>query len=172
MQSLWSSWLNPASTHNRGLIELTQESSWIDLMIAYLKTSEQPEDKIEARILWLKAARYVLYNESSTGEAIPCHSKSVTPSKAKHIMRKIHKGICGNHAGGQSLAFNALGQGYYWPTMKTNCMEYACKCHKCQQFAPISKAHMEELTSMTSPWQFVVWEINLIGRLPKGRGSV
>ena len=25
---------------------------------------------------------------------------------------------------------------------------------------------------MTSPWPFVVWEINLIGQLPKGRGSV
>ena len=25
---------------------------------------------------------------------------------------------------------------------------------------------------MTSPWLFAIWGINLIGRLPKGRGSV
>ena len=87
-------------------------------------------------------------------------------------MREIHEGTCGNHAEGQSLVFKALRQCYYWPTMKTDYMEYAHKCDKCQRFAPISKAHLEELMSMNSPWPFSVWGIDLIGRLPKGTGSV
>ena len=58
--------------------------------------------------------------------------KCATPSEAKYIMREIHEGTCGNHVGGQSLAFEALRQGYYWPTIKANCMEYAHKCDKCQ----------------------------------------
>ena len=37
---------------------------------------------------------------------------------------------------------------------------------------PISKAQSEELTSMTSPWPFAVWGIDLIGWLPKRKGSV
>ena len=68
--------------------------------------------------------------------------------------------------------FKALRQGCYWLTMKAECMEYAQKCDKCQQFSPIWKAYLEELISVTSPWLFVVWGIDLIGRLPKGRGSV
>ena len=76
----------------------------------------------------------------------------------------------GTTLGGKSLVFKAR-QGYYQRTMKENCMEYAHKCYKCQRFAPISKAHPEELTSMTSPWLFVVYGIDLIGRPPKGRGS-
>ena len=32
-------------------------------IFAYLKTSEQPKDKIEAQILRLKAACYVLYDD-------------------------------------------------------------------------------------------------------------
>ena len=51
-------------------------------------------------------------------------------------------------------------------------MEYALKCDKYQQFSPMSKAHLEELISMTSLWSFAVWGIDLIGWLPKGRGSV
>ena len=51
-------------------------------------------------------------------------------------------------------------------------MEFAKKCDKCQQFSPISKVHPEKLTTMTSPWPFTVWGIDLIGQLPKGRGSV
>ena len=38
------------------IMELTQGPSWIDPIVAYLKTSKQPEDKIEAHILRLKAA--------------------------------------------------------------------------------------------------------------------
>ena len=51
-------------------------------------------------------------------------------------------------------------------------MEFTRKCDKCQQFSPVSKAHLEELTSITSPWPFVPWGIDLIGQLPKVRGSV
>ena len=56
--------------------------------------------------------------------------------------------------------------------MKMDCMEYARKYDKCQRFMPLSKAHPEELMSKTSLLPFVVWGIDLIGRLPKGRGSV
>ena len=89
--------------------------------------------------------------------------KCGTPSKVQYIMRKIHEGTCGNHTEGQSLAFKALRQGYYWPIMKADCMKYARKCDKCQQFLPISKAHSEELTSMTSLWPFAIGGIDLIG---------
>ena len=97
-----------------------------------MKIDEQPEDKTEAHVLQLKVARYVLYNDKlyRRGYSMPL-LKCATPSEAKYIMREIHKGTCVNHTGGQSLAFNALRQGYYWPTMKANCMEYAHKCDKC-----------------------------------------
>ena len=95
--------------------------------------------------------------------------KCVMPSEADYIMREIYEGICGNHVEGQSLAFKTLRQGYYQPTMKVDCMEFAKKCDKCQRFVPISKAHPEELTIMMSPWPFAVQGTDLIGQLPKGR---
>ena len=104
----------------------------MDPIIAYLKTSKQPKDKVEAQILQLKEAHYVLYDDKlyRRGYSMPL-LKHVTPSEAKYIMRKIHEGICRNHAKGQSLVFKALRQGYYWPTIKTDYMEYACKYDKC-----------------------------------------
>ena len=97
--------------------------------------------------------------------------KYVTPSKADYIMREIHEGICGNHTRGQSLAFKALRQGYYWPTMNSDYMAFVKKCNRCQCFALMSKSHLEELTTMTSPWPFAIWGIDLIGQLPNGRGG-
>ena len=69
--------------------------------------------------------------------------KCVTLFEVDYIMREIHKGICGNHAGGQLLAFETLRQGYYWVTIKADCIEFARKCDKCQCFVPMLKVHPE-----------------------------
>ena len=50
-------------------------------------------------------------------------------------------------------------------------MEYTKKYDKCQRFSLVSKAHLEELISMTT-WSFAVWGIDLIDQLPKGRGNI
>ena len=118
------------------IMELMREPSWMDPIITYLKNGELPEEKTEARILRLKETRYVLYDDKlyKRGYAMPL-LKCVLLTEVKNIMWEIHEGTCGNHTEGQSLAFKALRQGYYWPTMKADCMEYARKCDKCQQFS-------------------------------------
>ena len=45
-------------------------------------------------------------------------------------------------------------------------MNFARKCHKCHRFSSIPKSHPERLTSITSPWPFAVWGIDLIGPMP------
>ena len=110
------------------VMELTQEPSWMDPSVTYLKTGEQPDDKTEGRILMLKLARYVVYDEKlyKIGYSMPL-LKCATPSEVKYIIREIHEGTYKKHAGGQSLAFKC-----YWPTMKMDCMEYTRKYDKCQ----------------------------------------
>ena len=106
--------LEPSIHLQQGIMELTQEPSWMDPIVLYLKTGKQPKDKIEARIVQLKVALYMLYDDKlyKRGYSMP-HLKYVTLSEAKYIIRDIHEGTCRNHLGGQSLAFKALRQGYY-----------------------------------------------------------
>ena len=86
----------------------------MDPTIAHLKNGELPENKIEARILRLEVARYVIYYDKlyKRGYSMPL-LKCVTPSAADYIMREIHEDICRNHAGGQSLTSKMLRQGCY-----------------------------------------------------------
>ena len=95
-------------------MDLKQEPSWMHPIIAYLKNDELPKNKTKSRVLRLKVARYVIYDNKlyRRGYSMPL-LKCVAPSEARYIMREIHEGICGNHAGGQSLAFKTLRQGYY-----------------------------------------------------------
>ena len=73
----------------------------MDPILAYLKTGELPEDKMEARILRVKAACYVIYDDKLYRNGYSTSLlKYVTPYEADYIMREIHEGICENHVRG------------------------------------------------------------------------
>lgn len=88
------------------------------------------------------------------------------------ILRKIHEELCGNHAGGQSLANKDLWQGSYWPQMGEDTQDFARKCDKCQQFMPCLRNPLVEITQMNSPWPFAVWGTDIIRELPIGWGGM
>ena len=95
--------------------------------------------------------------------------KCVAEPEASNILKEIHEGFCGGHTRGHSLAQKVIRQGYFWLTLKTYALDYVKKCDKCQRFVDILRALPVELTTMTSPWPFVVWGIDLIGSLPTGK---
>ena len=61
--------------------------------------------------------------------------------------------------------------GYYWPTMLKDAIELVRKCKACQEHAKISHLPFEPLTSVTSPWPFQKWGLDILGPLPIGRGQ-
>ena len=96
--------------------------------------------------------------------------RCITPEKAKELMKEVHEGFCRDHAGGQSLAKKILRQGYFWPTMNEDSMEFVRKCDKCQRFSKTPRTAPNDLKQMQSPWPFAIWGIDLIGSLPTGKG--
>ena len=154
-------------------MKLTQEPSWIDPIVAYLKIDEQPKDKTEAITLRLKVARYVLYDDNlyRRGYSMPL-LKCVIPSEAKYIIREIHEDICRNHAGGQSLAFQRPKAGLLLDSHEDRLHGVRLQMLQVLMICTNIESALKKLMSMTSPRPFAVWGINLIGRLPKGRGSV
>ena len=131
--------------------------SWMTPVIQYLKDGALPEDKKKVKLLRLTVARYTLYDNQfyKRGFLTPL-LKCVDLEQGNRILQEIYEGICGNHAWGQSLAYKALRQLYFWPTIKTDAMNFARKCDKCQRFSSITKSHPEKLTSITSPWPFAI----------------
>jgi hypothetical protein len=70
------------------------------------------------------------------------------------------------------LAHKAVRVGFYWPNMSKNSMVIVQNCDKCQRFANITKQPSEELSSISSPWPFSQWGVDIVGPLPRGRGGV
>ncbi|XP_057421678.1 uncharacterized protein LOC130715576 [Lotus japonicus] len=63
--------------------------------------------------------------------------KCVTKEEADIIMFEVHEGVCASHVGGRSLVAKVLRVGFYWPTLRKDCMEYMKKCEKCQVYVDL-----------------------------------
>ena len=80
-------------------------------------------------------------------------------------MKEIHPGIYGPYMNGWMLAKKILRIGYYWNTMETNYVDFVKSCYDCQTYANLNHVPPSKLYGMTSPWPFLVWGIDVIGRI-------
>ncbi|KAK0601687.1 hypothetical protein LWI29_026467 [Acer saccharum] len=141
--------------------------SWITPIKEYLVNDILPSDPLEAKRLKYRATRYsVLNGELYKRGYSRALQRCVRPKEAEGILRSIHSGNCGNHAGGVSLAHKTLRQDFYWPTLFADAKRIAARCEACQRIANNIRQPPELLQSITSPWPFAMWGIDLIVPMP------
>ena len=56
-------------------------------------------------------------------------------------------------------------QGYHWTTMEVDCVAHIRKCHQCQVHGDLKHMSPMLLHTMTSPWPFSTWGIDIIGKI-------
>ena len=73
--------------------------------------------------------------------------------------------------GGRSLSHRDITQGYWWPSMQKEAQEYVKKCDQCQRFALNIHQPGGTLNSLSSPWPFAQWGLDILGPFPKAVGN-
>ncbi|GKV42478.1 hypothetical protein SLEP1_g49874 [Rubroshorea leprosula] len=146
--------------------------SWTTPLINYLQSGELPEDQSATKVIKRRAAHFTLlenqlYKRAASMPLLRC----LTPYEAEYAVREVHEGVCGTHIGGKTLARKLLRHGYYWPTMVEDAQNYAKKCPTCQFNADDIHMPGEMLSSLTSPWPFAQWGVDLLGPFTKGKGG-
>ena len=107
--------------------------SWMDSIIQFLREDILLEERMEADKIRRKATSYWLsedhkiYKCSFSRPYLLCVHLELTES----LLEELHEGICGSHTGGRSLAHRATTQGYWWPNMQREALEYVRKCDQC-----------------------------------------
>ena len=147
--------------------------SWMDSIIRFLREDILPKERIEADKVQRKATNYwlsenhKLYKCSFSGPYLLC----VHPELIELLLQELHEGICGSHTGGGSLAHRAITQGYWWPNMQREVLEYVRKCDQCQRFA--SNIHQPGgiLNPLSSLWPFAQWGLDIVRPFPKVVGN-
>ena len=107
--------------------------SWMDPIAEYINTGELPNEKDKTHKVQIQSARFSLIDGQLFKRSLDVpYLKCLTVKHGQYVLAVLHKGICGNHQGGRTLAHRAHTQGYYWPTMKYDATDYVRKCNRCQ----------------------------------------
>ena len=148
------------------------EPSWIDPIWDYIIDGSLPNDPKEVAKIRARSARFTNHKGSlyKRGFFTPI-LKCIAGKDTEYVLREVHEGICGNHIGARALAGKVLRQGYYWPTILKDTTDLVKKCRICQEHAKISHLPSEPLTSITNPWPFQQWGLDILGPLPLRKGK-
>ena len=76
------------------------------------------------------------------------------------------------HAVGKTLAIKIKRQGFFWPTMVEGCDKHSRNCSRCQNHAPNIKRPAEELSSVSTPYPFMKWSMDIVGPMPTAPGGL
>ncbi|KAM1613769.1 hypothetical protein ACFX1Z_002256 [Malus domestica] len=97
------------STMAAEVCNLQQGDSWITPIYRFLTHGTLPNDKVQAKQIRYKATRYLIINDQLYKQGFNLlYLRCLTPAEAETVLRKIHEGACGDHAGSRSLAHKAF----------------------------------------------------------------
>ena len=144
-------------------------SDWTYQLRKYLEENILPEDAVQAKCIRYRSTRYtILRGELYRRGFSKVLQRCVAGEETEKILKSVHSGVCGNHTGGKSLAHKVLRQGFYWPTLFAEAQRFVESCETCQRIANDIRQPPELLRSLTSPWPFAMWGLDLIGPMPTG----
>ena len=146
--------------------------SWMDPIWNYIIDGSLPDDSKEAAKIRARSARFTNHKGSlyKRGFFTP-FLKCISGEDTRYVLREVHEGIWGNHIRARALVGKVLRQGYYWFTILKDATDLVKKCRICKKHAKISRLPSEPLTSITSPWPFQQWGLDILGPLPIGKGQ-
>ena len=89
-------------------------NNWITPIISFLQDRRLPQDVKEAKKIKKRAARFTILNDTlyKRGFSMP-YLKCVDKDEAKYILKEIHEGVCGDHAGTRSLVSKVIRTSYF-----------------------------------------------------------
>ena len=142
-------------------------------ILSFLQDGWLPQDVEEARKVRKRATRFTILNDTlyKRGFSMP-YLRCVNEEEAKYVLKEIHEGICRDHVGPRSLINKVIQTGYFWPTLQKDVKEFVKKCDKCQRFGNVQRIPSEKLTTISSPWSFAQWGLDIIYPLPQGKRLV
>ncbi|KAL1219663.1 hypothetical protein V5N11_032314 [Cardamine amara subsp. amara] len=150
--------------------QVLKRPDWRIAIMQYMKEGVVPPNKWDARKLKQLSSKYCiidskLYKRSISRPYLVC----VHGLDMLKVMAELHEHSCGSHSGERALAIRIKKQGYFWPTIVADCETYSAKCDKCQRHAPIIHQPAELMSSISAPYPFMRWSMDIMGPMvPSG----
>jgi hypothetical protein len=108
------------------------EAVWTKPYLAYLTRGELPEDPIHCRQVMRRSKAFIIingeiYKRSTAGVLQRC----IAQEDRIALLREIHEGTCGHHAGSRTLVAKAFRSGFYWLSALHDARNIVQHCEAC-----------------------------------------
>ncbi|XP_052114510.1 uncharacterized protein LOC107481528 [Arachis duranensis] len=157
--------LEKPSIESLCIMSITHTDDWRIPYIEYINTGIIPRYETNPQNFKRKASLFTtvtgeLYRREFSHPLLKCLGRN----EANEVMNEIHEGVCGNHIGGRALAAKIIRIGYYWPTIKRDCITKVKTCDNCQKRAAISMkpAEVMHINPGETPFKLVYGSQSLI----------
>ncbi|RDX67038.1 Retrovirus-related Pol polyprotein from transposon opus, partial [Mucuna pruriens] len=150
------------------VLNVENKATWITPILDYLQNGTTPDNPKEALKIAREAAKYTILGKQLYFPLLRC----LEEEESAYVIKEVHEGICSTHIGLRALASKIARAGYYWPTLRSDCLEHIKKCDKCQRFVEGHKAPPENLHPVMSPWPFLKWGVDILGPFPPALGQI
>ncbi|KAG7533301.1 Reverse transcriptase domain [Arabidopsis thaliana x Arabidopsis arenosa] len=164
----------PRIFHENGQIPAKDwGTDWREPIKHYILTGKLPKNKWQARKMRVVSAKFCLIKDAlyKRGVSNP-YLLCIFGPEVEIVMSEVHEGLCGSHSSGRAMAFKIKRMGYFWPTMITDCVKYAQRCKRCQLHAPLIHQPSELFSSISAPYPFMRWSMDIIGPLHRSTRGV
>ena len=145
-------------------------SGWMNPILSFLRDGRLPPNPEEARKIQKRAARFTVLNDKLYKR---CYSqpylRCIEEEEAKYVLEEVHGGVCGDYMGVKSLVKKIMRTGYFWSMMQQDAAEFVKKCDSCQRYGNVQRVPGEKMMTISSPWPFAQWGIDIMGPLPQGK---
>ena len=91
----------------------------------------------------------------------------MSPEEGREILREIHEGDCGHHAGSKSLVAKAFRHGFYWLTAHADAEDLVRRCDGCQRFSRRAHVPAQEFRMIPITRPFATWGLDMV-RVARG----
>jgi len=143
-------------------------SRWTSPIMSYLKDGRLPLNLEEAKKIQKRATRFTVINDKlyKRGFSQP-YLRCVEEEEAKYVLEEVHRGVCGDHMEAKSFIQNIMRVDYFRPTMQQD--EFRQKMWQLPKVWKCPTSPWEKMTTISLPWPFAQWGIDIMGPLPQGK---
>jgi ribonuclease HI len=160
-------------TEGHRIVNLIMTEDWRAPITLFLQGYYHPSDINEAKRLKHRSRDFALiegqlYKKGVSQPMLKC----VTETEGVQILREVHSGTCGSHAGPRALAAKVIRQGFYWPAMICAANRVTRSCEACQKFFPRSGNPSQFTKLIAHTWPLQRWGLDIVGPLPMAQGNL
>ena len=135
----------------------------MDPIADYLQSDILPTDPDQAHRLKRIATRYCLVDRYlyRKGKSLPL-LRFLHPNDACWALDEVHSGDCGNHASGETLAYQILRMSYFLAEYTSGCKAVCTVLKACKKTVILYHLPPKRLSSISTPYPFAIWGLDLI----------